>query len=492
MQTNFHTEAIFELFDAVQTAELFADQKTFCDAIPKFEVEIINQKFSTEKNLKNFDLKDFVNANFDFKNEDLLVEIVENLPIEKHIDQLWKVLTREAKDNKSSLLALPKPYIVPGGRFNEFFYWDSYFVMLGLQVSGEKEMAKNIVDNCDFLIQTIGFVPNGNRTYFLSRSQPPYFSLMVELLVEIYGDESLYEKYLPSLIKEYDFWMNGSDEFSESNAHKRVVKLNNENILNRYNDTDNSPRPESYLIDILDKKKTENPDFYNDVRSACESGWDFSSRWFSDPQDISTIQTQSILPIDLNCLLFHYEKTLENFFSKTDIEKSDYYKSKSEKRKSAVQKYLYDEKTGVFSDYNFKENKISKSISAAMAYPLFLNIATEDQAINTAKNIEKFLLKDGGIITTDIISGQQWDAPNAWAPLQWICFKGLKNYGFDDLADKIKNNWCENVERVYANTGKLMEKYNAMDTSQKAGGGEYPNQDGFGWTNGVYLKMKNS
>jgi alpha,alpha-trehalase len=131
-------------------------------------------------------------------------------------------------------------------------------------------------------------------------------------------------------------------------------------------------------------------------------------------------------------------------------------------------------------------------ISAAIAYPLFLNIATEEQARNTAEKIEKFLLKDGGIITTDVISGQQWDAPNAWAPLQWICFKGLKNYGFDNLAEKIKNNWCKNVERVYENTGKLMEKYNAMDTSQKAGGGEYPNQDGFGWTNGVYLKFKES
>jgi alpha,alpha-trehalase len=364
--------------------------------------------------------------------------------------------------------------------------------MLGLQVSGEKEMAKNIVDNCDFLIQTIGFVPNGNRAYFLSRSQPPYFSLMVELLVEIYDDESLFEKYLPSLLKEYDFWMDGADEIFTKNPNKRVVKLENESILNRYYDANNTPRPESYVIDILDKKKTLNPDFFSNLRSACESGWDFSSRWFADAQDILTIQTNHILPLDLNSLLYNYEKTLSKLFSKTDGEKSNFYKNKSEKRKTAIQKYFYDKKQGLFSDYNFREKLISNLISAAIAYPLFLNIATEEQARNTAEKIEKFLLKDGGIITTDVISGQQWDAPNAWAPLQWICFKGLKNYGFDNLAEKIKNNWCKNVERVYENTGKLMEKYNAMDTSQKAGGGEYPNQDGFGWTNGVYLKFKES
>ena len=492
MQSNFYIEDIFELFEAIQRAELFADQKTFCDAVPKFDVEIINQKFNIEKENLNFNLKDFVKGNFDFKNEDLNIEIIENLPITEHINQLWKVLTREAKSNKSSLLALPKPYIVPGGRFNEFFYWDSYFVMLGLQISGEKVMAKNIVDNCDFLIQTIGFVPNGNRTYFLSRSQPPYFSLMVELLVDIYNDENLFEKYLPSLLKEYQFWMNGSDDVSTENPLKHVVKLNDGTILNRYNDTNNTARPESYLIDILDKKKTENPNFYRNIRSACESGWDFSSRWFADPHDISTIQTQYILPVDLNSLLYHYEKSLAKIFAKTDNEKSNFYKSKSDERKSAIQNYFYNDKRGLFFDYNFNEKAVSKIVSAATGYPLFLKIATQEQAKNTAESLENFLLKDGGIITTDIISGQQWDAPNTWAPLQWICFKGLKNYGFDDLAEKIKNNWCKNVERVYANTGKLMEKYNAMDTSEKAGGGEYPNQDGFGWTNGVYLKLNES
>jgi alpha,alpha-trehalase len=129
-------------------------------------------------------------------------------------------------------------------------------------------------------------------------------------------------------------------------------------------------------------------------------------------------------------------------------------------------------------------------VTIATAYPLFLNLANNTQAALIANVIERDFLKQGGVLTTLFASGQQWDAPNGWAPLQWVAFKGLLNYGFNELADTIETNWTQLVEHVFEKTGGIKEKYNVVDTSQPATGGEYPNQDGFGWTNGIYLKMK--
>lgn len=490
MKTNLYIEDIFNLFEVVQKNEIFKDQKVMTDAIPKNSVEIINEKYQQEIEDPRFDLKQFVLEHF-IINETEKIQIEENLPIEAHIHQLWKVLSRDAKENRGTLMQLPKPYIVPGGRFNEFFYWDSYFVMLGLQVSGEDEMAKNIVDNCSFLIQTVGFVPNGNRTYFLSRTQPPFFSLMVELLAEILNDKKIFAEYADSLKKEYEFWMNGLENLEQNNSDQRVVKLNGNDILNRYFDAENKPRPESYLIDIRDQEKSGQPDFYSNIRSACESGWDFSSRWFSDRKNISTIETQHIIPVDLNCLLFHLESTLANVYSE-DHSKSQYYRKLALQRKDLIRKYFWNEEKGMYFDFNFKNNSQTDSVNIATIFPLYFGLSSQEQAEKVAKNLENIFLKNGGLITTNIDSGQQWDSPNCWAPFQWMAFDALKNYGLHDLAEKIKDNWCENVERVYENTGKIMEKYNAIDTESKAGGGEYPNQDGFGWTNGVYLKLKHN
>ena len=490
MKTNLFVEDIFELFEAVQKNQIFEDQKRMADAIPKSTVAIINEKYAQEKGNPNFDLKKFVQNHFTFK-ETSEVTIQENLPIEAHIHQLWKVLARESKVNSGSLMALPKPYIVPGGRFNEFFYWDSYFVMLGLQVSGEKEMATNIVDNCSFLIQTVGFVPNGNRTYFLSRSQPPFFSLMVELLAEILDDVSIFKKYADSLEKEYQFWMRGSQDLTQTNPNQRVAKLQDGAILNRYFDAENKPRPESYLIDLQDQEKVNDPDFYSNIRSACESGWDFSSRWFADQKEISTIEMQNIIPVDLNCLLFHLEDTLSRIH-KDDIPKSSYYRNLAKNRGDAIEHYFWNEEKGMYFDFHLKNNCKTKSFNIATIFPLYFGLSNQVQAEKVAENLDKFFLQKGGLVTTTINSGQQWDSPNAWAPFQWMAFKALKSYGLNEIAEKIKNNWCNNVERVYENTGKLMEKYDAVNTDSKAGGGEYPNQDGFGWTNGVYLKLKKS
>ena len=491
MSTQLYIKDIQSLFEDVQRSKIFDDQKTMTDAVPLFPISEINEKYEKEKNTEGFDLKSFVLSNFDFLGTKINLERENKLPINLHINQLWDELSRNAPVEKGTLLKLPKPYIVPGGRFNEFFYWDSYYVMLGLQASGRIEMMENIVENCSYLIHTFGFVPNASRTHFLSRSQPPYFSLMLDSLAESTNNGEIYSKYYSTLEKEYLFWMDGEKELESNCASKRVIKTKEGATLNRYYDAENEPRPESYLIDIEDYKKPANEDFYRNIRAACESGWDFSSRWFADGDKIQTIETLNLAQVDLNCLLWHLEKTLAETSELQNLsEKQEYYRLRAENRKKAIDQYFWDPEGKIYRDYHIKKHQHTASESIATLYPLFLKLANLGQAKAVSETIAEKFLYQGGIVTTTKNSGQQWDFPNAWAPYQWLGFLSMKNYGFDDLAEKIKTNWCLNVERVYNNTGKLMEKYNALDTETIAGGGEYPNQDGFGWTNGVYLKLK--
>ncbi|MDR6547509.1 alpha,alpha-trehalase [Chryseobacterium rhizosphaerae] len=491
MSNQLYINEIQTLFDDVQKSEIFEDQKMMTDAVPLFPITEINKKYEEAKKTEGFMLKDFVMTHFDFLGAKILVQRDYHLPIEEHIEKLWDELTRTAYEEKGTLLKLPKPYIVPGGRFNEFFYWDSYFIMLGLQVSGRLEMMENIVENCAYLIQHVGFVPNASRTHFLSRSQPPYFSLMLDLLFETTGNNEIYIQYHTTLEKEYAFWMNGEEELESGSCIKRVVKTKDGDILNRYYDAENTPRPESYLIDIEDHENAPEDEFYRNIRSACESGWDFSSRWFADGEHIQTIETLNLAQVDLNCLLWHLETTLATSSALQNLkEKENYFTERAAKRRQMINKYFWDEKAKTYKDYHTKKNTKTPSEHIAALYPLFLGLADREQAEGVAGIIAEKFLYQGGLVTTTKKSGQQWDLPNAWAPYQWLGFKSMKNYGFNELAEKIKNNWCLNVERVYNNTGKLMEKYNALDTETIAGGGEYPNQDGFGWTNGVYLKLQ--
>lgn len=493
MRPNLYIEEIFDLFDAVQKSKIFEDQKDMADAIPMFSISEINESYEVEKGSDGFDLKGFVLRHFKFDQKTESIQERDNLPINEHIEKLWDELARTADVEKGTLLKLPKPYIVPGGRFNEFFYWDSYFVMLGLQVSGRIEMMKNIVDNCAYLINEFGFVPNASRTYFLTRSQPPYFSLMLDLIFESTNDEKIYSQYFETLEKEYQFWMDGADYLENGNNYRRVVKTQDGDFLNRYFDDENNPRPESYMIDVEDAETSANSEFYRNVRTACESGWDFSSRWFADGNSIQTIETLNLAQVDLNCLLWHLENTLAKASDFQNFEdKNKYYSNKAKARKIAIDKYFWSEEDKIYKDYNIKSQSQTSSEHIATLYPLFLNLSNQEQAKAVSETINEKFLKKGGLITTTKDSGQQWDSPNAWAPYQWLGFLAMKNYGFDDLAETIKNNWCSNVDRIYNNTGKLMEKYNAIDTTSIAGGGEYPNQDGFGWTNGVYIKLKNN
>lgn len=492
-------ELLGELFADVQRKRIYADGKTFVDLVPKKRIKSIREEYNLLKQDPTFDLHDFVNRHF----YDLSTTIHRKDPfvirrdeaIESHIERLWAHLERRNRVNRGSLIALPHPYIVPGGRFNEQFYWDTYFIMLGLAAEGKWRKIEGMVKNFAHMIRKYGYIPTGNRTYFLSRSQPPFFALMIELLARHKG-KLVYQEYLPYLLQEYRFWMKGAKKVSETEhfAYRRVAQMPNGTLLNRYYDNKVTPRPESLREDneTAHAAKTRLPDrLYLHLRAAAESGWDFSARWLTNPDDLRTIHTADIIPIDLNALLYTLEMAIAEGYGLWHPLMRRRYRKKAQRRTETIQQYMWSDKEGWFMDYNVHHHWQTGFVSLAGVFPLYTGQATPEQAEIVARRLEADFLKRGGLITTLIETGQQWDSPNGWAPLQWVAIEGLRRYGYDGLADKISVAWMSVVETVYAESHRLVEKYDVTGGGL-GGGGEYVLQDGFGWTNGVYAALKKS
>ncbi|WP_347003835.1 alpha,alpha-trehalase [Enterobacter roggenkampii] len=482
------------LFNDVQSAKLFPDQKTFADAVPKSDPLMILADYRMQHTQSSFDLRHFVEMNFTLPAEGEKYVPPAGQSLREHIDDLWPVLTRttdKASNKWDSLLPLPKPYVVPGGRFREVYYWDSYFTMLGLAESDHWDKISDMVDNFAYEIDTFGHIPNGNRSYYLSRSQPPFFSLMVELLAT--HDSDALKKYRPQMEKEYAYWMDGVDALQPGQANKRVVKLDDGAVLNRYWDDRDTPRPESWLDDVNTAKSNPNrpaTEIYRDLRSAAASGWDFSSRWMDDPQKLGTIRTTSIVPVDLNALMFKMEKLLARASQESgDAASASKYETLATARQKAIESHLWNDKEGWYADYDLKSKKVRNQLTAAALFPLYVKAAAQDRAEKVAVATSSRLLKPGGIATTTVNSGQQWDAPNSWAPLQWVAAEGLQNYGQEKVSMDVTWRFLKNVQHTYDREKKLVEKYDVSTTGTGGGGGEYPLQDGFGWSNGVTLKM---
>jgi alpha,alpha-trehalase len=311
---------------------------------------------------------------------------------------------------------------------------------------------------------------------------------MVELLAGIKG-KSVLKNFQPALQKELSYWKK-----ENQTTLKDGIKVF------YYQDKLSIPRQESYREDkmntetafknasksnaYLDKDSFEKRT-YQHLRAAAASGWDFSSRWFRNASDISTIRTADIIPVDLNCLLFHLE-SMANDFKKTGS-----HSKQKEIRTVEIKKLFFNDSLGWYCDYDRWTGKPLNIPTLAGMYPLFLGLADKKEVPRIVEFLEKNFLKPGGVVTTLNHSGEQWDAPNGWAPLQWITIIGLENYGYHELAKNIAERWCRLNKKVFERTGKLMEKYNVVDMELEAGGGEYPSQDGFGWTNGVLLALLN-
>jgi alpha,alpha-trehalase len=497
-----------ELFERVQMAGVFPDGKDFCDAIPKYPPAEILGRYQQSQPRTTEELRRFVDASFTAPQVaatptaaggsgattggDGARPQAPPVPLAAHIDALWDVLTRHPGPPApySSLLPLPEPFVVPGGRFREIYYWDSYFTMLGLLASGRRDLTQDMVSDFAHLLDTYGRIPNGNRTYYLSRSQPPFFFAMVALLSPEHPERA-YARYLPQLKREHAFWMDGAATVTPGSAGRRVVALAPGVTLNRYWDDDDEPRDESYRkdLELAQGAQRKAAELFRDVRAAAESGWDFSSRWLTDGHSLTTIDTTAIVPVDLNSLLYGLERAIAAGCAQSgDAHCAQEFNSQAAARRRAMDRYLWDGARGLYLDYDWQQRHRNPDLSAATFYPLFTRAASHAQAAAVAKSAAP-LMKPGGLVTTMRDSGQQWDAPNGWAPLQWVAIAGLRAYGNPGLAESIACRWLVNVTHVYNESGKLVEKYDVVDPGRAGGGGEYPTQDGFGWTNGVTRKL---
>jgi alpha,alpha-trehalase len=491
--------SIGRLFHDVQLARTFEDSKTFVDARPLMPPSEIAARYEAQRGTPGFDLTRFVEQHFSAPQAvGAVVHADSTRSMESHIRELWPLLTRPADSTGivSSLIPLPHPYVVPGGRFREVYYWDSYFTMLGLIESGRTDLVRSMLDNFAHLVETVGHIPNGNRTYYLSRSQPPYFAAMVGLYAAA-TDTASALPYLHALEAEHAFWMDGADRVAPGEAYRRVVRLRDGSVLNRYWDDRPEPRPESYREDYelgQTVPAARRETFYRNVRAAAESGWDFSSRWMRDPADLRTLETVDIVPIDLNSLLYHAERVISALRAfrgdPGDAEASRMFADAAAERRRALLAVAYDPAEGFFFDVRWRTGeRVTDRPTMAAAAPLYFGLATPEQGRAVAARLEHDFLRPGGFVTTLIQSGQQWDAPNGWPPLQWLGMEGARRYGRADLAGSAGDRWLALNQRTFQATGRMMEKYDVVDLDRRAAGGEYPTQDGFGWSNGVALAI---
>ena len=485
-----------ELFVDVQRQSIFSDSKTFVDCAPRHDPEEIVSDYRVRRHRPGFDLAVFVRSAFTLPRlaHDSFVS-VPGQDILQHIEALWPHLCREPEQHppRGSLLQLPQRYIVPGGRFAELYYWDSFFTMLGLP-GGSGSVVEDMTENFAYLIDTYGHIPNGTRTYYLSRSHPPVFALMTRLCQERGGHPAA--DYLPQLLREHAFWMDGEDGLQPGEAHRRAVRLPTGECLNRYWDERCTPREESWREDVATAARSRRPpeEVYRHLRAAAESGWDFSSRWLAEDEagqvsmDLATICTTDLLPVDLNALLHFLELHIADLAEKQgDADMARAFRRRAGDRVAAMARLHWDADQGCYVDYDWRAQRRRRALTAAALMPLYCGLAGAGEARGVAQAVRTRMLSPGGMATTEFTSGEQWDRPNGWAPLQWIAVEGFARCGETALSEEIRGSWMRTVQQVYANEGKLLEKY-ALRTGTGptgGGGGEYPLQDGFGWTNGV-------
>ncbi|XP_041372836.1 trehalase-like [Gigantopelta aegis] len=423
----------------------------------------------------------------------------------KSLCGLWKVLGRKIKqdvrDNgdRYSLLYVTHPFIVPGGRFREAYYWDSYWIIQGLILCEMNTTVKGMLQNFLDVVDRFGFVPNGLRVYYTRRSQPPLLTGMVDLYYRATGDVMFLKQALPLLEKEYIFWM--------TNRTTAVNTSGKQYVLNKYGTNINSARPESFREDTAtaahlptDEEKST---LYSNLASAAESGWDFSTRWFKDdalskPELQSTV-IKDIVPVDLNGIMCMNERLLAKFYNITgNYEKSAEFRQTFEERKEAINSVLWNEIQGVWQDYYDPTASHRNYFFPSNVFPLFAEcVGSADHnktwyETRVLDYLKSHIALDfaGGIPTSLVNSGQQWDYPNVWPPLQHIMVTTLATSDLAEsreiarhLAQKyVFSNW-----KGWKETNHMFEKYDVNRVGGRGGGGEYGVQTGFGWSNGVLL-----
>ncbi|MBW4613385.1 MAG: alpha,alpha-trehalase [Desmonostoc vinosum HA7617-LM4] len=402
------------------------------------------------------------------------------------------------------LLYLPGPYVVPGGRFNEMYGWDSYFILLGLLRDGELDLAKSQVEQLLYQVQHYGTILNSNRTYMLSRSQPPVLSMMVMTLFQHTQDEEWLKSTVPLLERFYYYWvvpphlnpatgLSRFYAFGDGPAPEVLFSERDEEGRSHYERVKEYYRTfevEDYDVSLYyDRENDELTNlFYKGDRSMRESGFDITNRF--GPFSIDILH---YAPVCLNSLLYQMEQDLaqiNEIFGNEDLVQQ--WRERAENRRNQINKYLWDEKQGLYLDYHLQNGERRRYEFATTFYPLWMGMASPEQAKRVAENIYVFEAP-GGIFTSTRVTGNQWDAPFGWAPLTLIAVEGLHRYGYQQEGDAIAHNFLAMVIKEFERHGTIVEKYDVERCSAKVSDeicfGYSSNEIGFGWTNGVVLEL---
>ncbi|KAL4103583.1 hypothetical protein QTP88_018944 [Uroleucon formosanum] len=515
------------LLHNVQMLKVYNDSKTFVDLklkmLPNETMTIFWKEMENwEYNVTKDRLKDFISKNFDIQHNEFETwvpsdwiknpKFLNSIKDEKlkdfacKINRIWKDLGRKIKDDVRlkpelySLIYLPHPVIIPGGRFRELYYWDSYWIIRGLLLCEMNVTAKGMIKNYISMIKTFGHVPNGGRIYYSKRSQPPMLIPMMKSYFEVTNDIYFVIENIDMLEVEFQHWINN---------HNVTIYKNGKNYtLAVYKDSSTGPRPESYREDIEKaehfKTKSEKENFYSELKAAAESGWDFSSRWFvlngTNKGSILNTKTRSIVPVDLNSLVYWNAKILSDFYRDINFTiKAEEYENISLQWRDAVTAVLWDEEVGSWLDFDMINNIKRNYFYPTNISPLWTGCYEKNKTDYFVSHVLNYLQKEnilktnGSIPTTMRVSKEQWDYPNAWPPLQYIIIKALENTGYEEakrLASEIAYKWiCTNYV-AYKNYSVMYEKYR-VDANGEPGlsTGEYPIQTGFGWSNGIILEL---
>nr|XP_023026984.1 trehalase-like [Leptinotarsa decemlineata] len=516
-----------DLLHLVQTAKIFNDSKTFVDmamihplneTLKRFQLLMSeNDEHPTREQIKEFVYKNFKSIGEldeyyprDFKHEPKIIKEITDPVVRKFAQSLidiWPTLTRTVSyhvidhPETHSLIPVPHPFVIPGGRFKELYYWDTYWILKGLLLSDMVETARGMIQNLLSMVERFGFVPNGGRIYYLNRSQPPLLTQMVADYVKYTKDFEFLRNNINTLEKELQFWLT-----------KRLVTIEKGGKtyeLARYDSESDTPRPESYWEDIetcsrLTGEKEKMYECYADLKSGAESGMDFTSRWmfdkFGEPTgNLADINTRRIIPVDLNGFLYKAFKVMYKFnLILQREEEAKFWLDKADQWKNSIENIFYNEEDGIWYDFDEKLGKQRKHFYVSNFLPLWAGAMDDNVKEERGRRAAEYLKKkgivnfQGGIPSTLLQTGQQWDFPNAWPPYQNLIIIGLDKSNSTEakeVAKQLAHKWINSNIKGFHDNKAMFEKYDVQTSGQFGGGGEYNVQAGFGWSNGGILEL---
>ncbi|XP_017051668.1 trehalase isoform X2 [Drosophila ficusphila] len=511
-----------DLLHTIQMAQLFPDSKTFVDMklnnSPDKTLTDFRAMMETKNNTPSRDdLTKFVDEYFspkgtelelwdptDWKENPSYLDRVSDPDLKQwgvELNNIWKQLGRKMKDDVLknpqyySIIPVPNPVIIPGGRFIEFYYWDSYWIIRGLLYSEMYDTARGMIKNFLSIVNRIGFIPNGGRVYYHGRSQPPLLTGMVKSYVDFTNDDKFAIDALEDLEHEFEYFVNN-----------HTVEVKNHSLC-VYRDSSTGPRPESYSEDVKTGESfstdAERELHYSELKAAAESGMDFSSRWFINDKgtnegNLTNLSTSLIVPVDLNAYLYWNAKLIAEFHSKAgNTKKVIEYENKAEKFYQGIQEVLWNEEAGCWLDYDMKNEKSRDYFVPTNLSPLWVKAYNISDSEKISASIMAYIERNkldsfpGGVPNTLATPGEQWDYPNVWAPMQYILVEGLNNLNTPEAKNMSKKwaiRWVKSNFKAFSDQFHMYEKYNALEFGGHGGGGEYEVQTGFGWSNGVIIE----